>query len=97
MHPAFVDKVEIAARILRDAGATSVYVFGSVADEKEMLPGREPKDIDLAVEGLPPQVFFKALSDVCDALKFPVDLIDLDEPTLLAKRLRERGRLRRVA
>jgi predicted nucleotidyltransferase len=87
----------MAARILREAGATGVYVFGSAGDEREMLPGREPRDIDLAVEGLPPEAFVRTVGRLLAELRFPVDLVDLDRPTPLAQRLRERGRLRRVA
>jgi predicted nucleotidyltransferase len=97
MHPAFRDRIQTAARILREEGATGVYVFGSVADEREMLPGREPRDLDLAVEGLPPEAYVRVVGRLLTALDVPVDLVDLDRPTVLVRRLRERGSLRRVA
>jgi len=97
MHPAFREKITAAVRILQEAGATAVYVFGSASDQNEMLPGREPRDIDLGVEGVPPELFARAVGQLLGELRCPVDLVDLDRPTPLVKRLRERGRLRRVA
>lgn len=96
MDPAIRDKIDKAVEILRGAGASRVYLFGSAADDGAMV-GRLPHDIDLAVEGLPPEVFFGVVGLLLCELRFPVDLIDLDSGTPFVRRLRESGGLRRVA
>jgi len=84
--------IELAAGLLKAAGAHEVYVFGSAA--RGSL--RDDSDIDLAVSGLPPQRFFEAMSKACDALGRPLDLIDLDEDTPFTRFLRDEGELLRV-
>ncbi len=68
-------RIEKAAEALRAAGAREVYVFGSLAQGKT----RENSDVDMAVSGLPPEVFFRAMAAAHDALERPLDLIELDE------------------
>jgi predicted nucleotidyltransferase len=85
-------KIAEAARVLRAAGAREVYVFGSVV-RKRSTP---PRDIDLAVSGLPPEVFFKAYAAAGDVLPLPLDLVDLDEDNAIVKYLKEEGELVRV-
>jgi hypothetical protein len=53
--------------------------------------------VDIAVTGLPPHLFFKAMSAVSDLFARPLDLIDLDEENPLTRYLREEGELIRVA
>ncbi len=67
--------VEKAASAPKAAGAKEVYVFGSASKGKM----RFQSDFDLAVSGLPPEVFFRAMAAAHDALGRPLDLIDLDE------------------
>ncbi len=84
--------VEQAAAALKEAGAREVYIFGSAATG----PLREGSDIDLAVEGLPPERFWDAMSRAADVLRRPLDLIDLDEDTPFTRYLKEAGELVRV-
>ena len=81
-----------AAAALKTAGAREVYLFGSA------LRGTigEASDVDIAVSGLPPEVFFKVMGTVEDILRRPVDLIDLDEATPFTRYLKEEGELSRV-
>ena len=81
-----------AAEVLKVAGAREVYVFGS-ASRGTM---RADSDVDLAVSGLPPEVFFKAMGQVADVLGRPFDLIDLDESSPFTQYLQEEGELQRV-
>ncbi len=81
-----------AANLFRRMGATEVFVFGSAA--KGAL--RPDSDIDMAVTGLPPKVYFSAISKASDLLGRPVDLVDLDDPTPLVRHLRGSGALVRV-
>lgn len=82
-----------AASLLLGLGATEVFVFGSVA-KGGLRPG---SDIDLAVRGLPPSVYFSAISKAAELLGRPVDLVDLDDPTPIVRYLLASGELVRVA
>ena len=84
--------IERAAAILRAAGATEVFVFGSAA--RGLV--REGSDVDLAVTGLPPRPFFRAMADAGEALGRALDLLDLDEPNPFTRYLIREGQLRRV-
>jgi predicted nucleotidyltransferase len=81
-----------AALALKAAGAKEVYVFGS-ASKGQMRPN---SDVDMAVSGLPPEVFFRAMAKASRALGRPIDLIDLDEDNPFTRYLKKEGELRRV-
>ena len=81
-----------AATLLLGLGASEVFVFGS-ADKGEL---RTDSDIDMAVSGLPPRVFFSAVSQASELIGRPVDLVDLDDDSRLVQYLRESGELVRV-
>jgi predicted nucleotidyltransferase len=85
--------IQKAAEALKSFGATDVYLFGSMAKGVNT----ERSDIDLAVSGLPPKVFFKAMGSAMNILKREFDLIDLDEKNLFVDYLKSHGDLRRVA
>jgi predicted nucleotidyltransferase len=84
--------VEKAASALKAAGAKEVYVFGSASKER-MRPN---SDVDMAVSGLPPEVFFRAMAAAHDALGCPLDLVDLDEDNDFTRYLKSKGELLRV-
>ena len=84
--------IKAAAVALKKHGAREVYLFGSAATGTT----HEGSDIDIAVEGLPPEVFFKAMGQVNSILGRPLDLIDLDEPGPFTRYLKEEGELVRV-
>ena len=81
-----------AAALLKSAGARDVFLFGSVARGTT----GDSSDVDLAVSGLPPQTFFKAMGQAEDLLGRPLDLIDLDEDTPFTRYLKEENELERV-
>jgi len=82
-----------AAEELRQSGATKVYLFGSAATGTM----REGSDVDMAVEGLPPAIFFSAMARACQVLGRSLDLVDLDESNPFTRFLKEEGKLIRVA
>jgi predicted nucleotidyltransferase len=82
-----------AAEALIASGAKAVYLFGSVAREQE----EHARDIDLAVSGLPPEKFFRAMGRARCILRRPLDLVDLDELNPFTTYLKESGELKRVA
>ena len=84
--------IEKAAAALKAAGAREVYVFGSAGKGKL----RPDSDVDIAVSGLPPEGFFRAMGKASRAVGRPVDLIDLDEDNPFARYLKSKGELLRV-
>ncbi len=84
--------IEAAAAYLRGCGAREVYLFGSAREKAT----RADSDIDLAVEGLPPEIFFRAMGELFRILDRPVDLIDLDQDNPFTRALKEGGELIRV-
>jgi predicted nucleotidyltransferase len=95
MPTIFIDEnaLAAAASLLLRLGATEVFVFGS-ATKGGLRPG---SDIDIAVRGLPPSVYFSAISKATELLGRPVDLVDLDDPTPIVRYLLGSGELLRVA
>ena len=85
--------VKAAAVVLKERGAREVYIFGSVATGNI----HEDSDVDIAVEGLPPELFFKVMGEVNSLLGRSLDLIDLDEQSPFTRYLKEEGELIRVA
>ncbi len=86
------DAVAKAATLFIGLGASQVFVFGSAV--KGQL--RSTSDIDMAVSGLPPRVYFSAVSQASDLIGRPVDLVDLDDDSGLVRYLRGSGELVRV-
>jgi predicted nucleotidyltransferase len=84
--------IEKAAAALKAAGAREVYIFDS-ARRGKLRPG---SDVDMAVSGLPPEVFFRAMAAAHDALGRPLDLVDLDDDNAFTRYLKEEGELQRV-
>lgn len=60
--------------ICRKYGVRRVLLFGSSTDRT-----RESRDIDLAVEGIPPREFFRFYGELMFAVSKPVDLVDLSQ------------------
>ena len=81
-----------AAAALRAAGAREVYIFGSAARGSM----REDSDVDMAVAGLPPAAFFRAMAPARKSLGRELDLVDLDEDNPFVRYLKEEGELQRV-
>jgi predicted nucleotidyltransferase len=84
--------IKRAAAELKTAGAREIYVFGSAARGTCDVTS----DIDLAVSGLPPAVFYRMGARVSDLIGRPVDLIDLDNNTPFSRYLRKENELVRV-
>jgi predicted nucleotidyltransferase len=65
-----------AVDILKRYGVKRVILFGSLCRAGRFHRG---SDIDLAVEGIPPQKFIRAGADLMMSLDWPVDLKPLEE------------------
>ena len=66
--------------------AKRVLLFGSCLDVT-----RESRDIDIAVEGVSPEDFFKYYGDLMLKLSKPIDVIDLSERSKFTKLIRQEG------
>ena len=85
--------LKLAVTVLKKAGAREVYLFGSAATGKM----RKGSDVDLAISGLPPRPFFRVMGEVSDIFDRPVDIVDLDVPSLFSRYLKRKGKMIRVA
>ena len=81
-----------AVEILKEAGCTSVFLFGSLASGNV----REKSDIDLAVRGCPKGKFFHLVGRLLIELDYPVDLVNLDMQDGLAHYLEKEGELLQI-
>ena len=84
--------IERAAAELKTAGAREIYVFGSAAKGAEAAGS----DLDLAVSGLPPAIFYRMGARISDLVGRSIDLIDLDANTPFTRHLRKENELVRV-
>ena len=71
MNETVANSISRLVAVLKSSGAKTVYVFGSAA--KGAM--RDDSDVDLAVSGLPPENFFKALSAASSVLDRPIHLM----------------------
>jgi predicted nucleotidyltransferase len=85
-------KITRAAAALKSYGAREVYIFGSYAEGTFT----RHSDVDMAVTGLPPEKFFRAMGEAHDILMRPLDLIDLDDGSLFSEYLKNEGLLLHV-
>ncbi len=64
----------------------AVFLFGSSLEKDG-----ESNDIDIAVKGIEPRLFFKFYAELFKRLSKPVDLIDLSKKTLFGSLVEETG------
>ena len=84
--------VDRAIEILKAAGCTDIFLFGSLATGKMS----NNSDIDLAVRGCPQGKFFHLLGQLLLELDHPVDLINLDKQAAFANFLEQEGELLQI-
>lgn len=86
--------IETAIAILKAEGCTEVYLFGSLAEGREL---HARTDIDMAVRGLPKERFFEIYGRLLTSLQHSLDLVDIDRETPFTRMLLEKGNILRVA
>lgn len=77
---------EVIIRCARKYKVSVIYLFGSSSDRNA-----EYNDIDLAVKGIKPELFFKFYGELLRNLSKPVDLVDLSQKSLFNQIIEERG------
>jgi len=77
---------EIITRCAEKHKVSTIYLFGSSLDRNS-----EYNDIDLAVKGIKPEVFFKFYGELLRSLSKPVDLVDLSKKSLFNQIIEEKG------
>jgi predicted nucleotidyltransferase len=81
-----------AIEILKGAGCTDIFLFGSLAAGE--TGGRS--DIDLAIRGCPKGKYFYLLGRLLLELDYPVDLVNLDGRNAFARYLESEGELLQI-
>ena len=85
-------KLDIATKILKDAGCTEVYLFGSQATGR----AHSGSDVDLGIRGLTAGSFFGLHYDLEQALKMRIDLVDFDHQKDFFELLQKAGELKKI-
>jgi predicted nucleotidyltransferase len=86
--------IETAVTLLSQYNPEEIYLFGSIVEGSWTTSS----DIDIAIKGIAPRDFFRAISDLMGAIDFPVDLTNLDfEGPLTKYLLNHKSGLIRVA
>ncbi len=77
---------EIIVQCAKKHGASVIYLFGSSLDKSSGY-----NDIDLAVKGIKPEIFFKFYGELLRNLSKPVDVVDLSKKSLFNQIIQEKG------
>jgi uncharacterized protein len=77
------------AEVGSDYGIETAYLFGSLICPYRFTPH---SDVDVAVEAIHADAFFRALSALSEAVERPVDLVELGKCPF-AERIRQQGLL----
>ena len=71
----YQEDIKKAIKILKENGATEIYIFGSI--EKGNF--NKNSDIDIAIRGVKQENFYKVASILMFEIEKEIDLIDLDD------------------
>ena len=71
----YQEDIKKAIQILKDNGATEIFIFGSIAKGNI----NENSDIDIAIKGINAKDFYRVASILMFELENKFDLIDLDD------------------
>jgi predicted nucleotidyltransferase len=77
---------QIIIQCAQKYNVSSVILFGSSISED-----REFNDIDIAVKGIEPRLFFRFYAELFKNLSKPVDLVDLSYKSLFNDLIKEDG------
>ncbi|MHA1378612.1 MAG: nucleotidyltransferase family protein [Candidatus Helarchaeota archaeon] len=68
------NKINKALDYLKSIGSKEIIIFGSIATKSY----DESSDIDIAIKGISPRVYFKAIAELPSLIGNKVDLVLLD-------------------
>jgi predicted nucleotidyltransferase len=77
---------ELIVKCAKKYNVSCVILFGSALREDA-----EANDIDIAVKGVEPELFFKFYAELFKNLSKPVDLVDLSRKSLFNDLIQETG------
>ncbi len=77
---------KIICEISKKYDAKRVLIFGS-----SIVPERESRDIDIAVEGILPKDFYRYYGELIFSLSKPIDVIDISGTSKFIKLILEEG------
>ena len=93
IHEHFQKDIDLAVKILKEAGCQEIFIFGSLANGEASADS----EIDLAIRGCPPRLFFKTWGKLLRRLEHSTHLVDLDEDNPQVEYIKKWGGLKRVA
>lgn len=73
----YQEDIKKTIKILKENGATEVFIFGSVVNGNF----NENSDIDIAIKGIKQEEFYKIASILMFEIQKEIDLVDLDDET----------------
>lgn len=76
-----------AIELLKDSGCNEIYLFGSLIEGKV----RKGSDIDFAIRGCKPEVYYHLIGKLMMELEHSIDLINLDRADEFTKYLSMEG------
>ncbi len=71
----YQEDIKKAVKILKENGATEIYIFGSIVNGNF----NKNSDIDIAIKGIKQEDFYRVASILMFELKKEIDLVDLDD------------------
>jgi predicted nucleotidyltransferase len=78
--------METIKQVSRKYNAQKVILFGSSLDSQ-----RTARDIDLAIDGIAPEDYYRYCGELMMSLTKPVDIVDLSVPSKFVDIIREEG------
>ena len=93
MPDSFRADIERAIGILKKYGCSEIYIFGSLTNNDF----NDESDIDIAIKGIKPELFFRAYSDLMFELEHSVDFINMETQKRFINFLTEIKEIVRVA
>ncbi|MCH8293663.1 hypothetical protein IH992_21485 [Candidatus Poribacteria bacterium] len=89
----FQKDLDLAVKILKEVGCREIFIFGPLANGE----ATEASELDLAIRGCPPRLFFNTWGELLRRLEHLTNLVDLDDDDPFVKYIKKRGELKRVA
>lgn len=73
----YQEDIKKAVKILKENGATEIFIFGSIVNGNF----NENSDIDIAIKGIKREEFYRVASILMFEIEKEIDLVDLDDET----------------